>query len=120
MLSLGEHRVRHVNADDPAVGTDFLLDQWEVEARATGDLDHAVPRSKPERLYGPAAVGALGAEHAELRGDVVVRGSLAVRLDQVLSPTVALAHGVLLDRIPEAVCVFSATNASLRTRPARS
>src|SRR3954453_15646583 len=59
-LSLGEHGVCQVNADDPALGTDLLLDQWKVEARAAADLDHAVTRAKPERLYGPAAVGALG------------------------------------------------------------
>ena len=59
MLSLGEHRVGQVNADDPALGTDFPLDQWEVETRAAPDLDHAVTRAKPERVYGPAAVGAL-------------------------------------------------------------
>ena len=95
-LGLGEHRVGQVDADDPALGTDLPLDQWEVESRATSDLDHAVTRAKPKRSYGPAAVGPLRAERGEERGgDVVVPGPLAVGLDEVLSRTVDLAHGVL-------------------------
>src|SRR5947207_13485031 len=82
-LSLGEHGVCQVNADDPALGADFLLEQWEVEARAAGDLDDSGARAKPERLYGPPTVGPLGL--VELGRDVVMPGCLAVCLDEVLS-----------------------------------
>jgi hypothetical protein len=57
---LGEHCVGQIDADDPAVGTDRLLDQREVQTGAAGDLDDAVTRAKPECLYGPEAVGTLG------------------------------------------------------------
>jgi len=99
MLSLGEHRVGQVDADDPAGGTDHLLDQREVESRAARDVDHAVTRAKAECLYGPEALGSLGVagRGVEPGGDVVVLRLLAVCLDQVLSRTVALAHGVPLD-----------------------
>src|SRR4029077_4687522 len=99
MLGLGEHRVGEINADDPAVGTDQLLDQREVQTGAAGDVDYAVTRAKPECLYSPEALGPLGvAGHGvELGGDVVVLRLLAVCLDQALSRRVDLAHGVLLD-----------------------
>src|SRR5437764_2797543 len=97
MLSLGEHGVCQVNADDPALGTDFLLEQWEVEAGAAGDLDDAGTRAQSERLDCSAAVGPLGL--VELGGDVVVPGCPAVCLDQMLSVTVDLAHRVSLGRI---------------------
>ena len=95
ILGLGEHRVGQIDADDPAVGTDHLLDQREVQTGAAGDVDHAVTRAKAECLYGPEALGPLGvAGHGvEPGGDVVVLRLLAVCLDQVLSRTVDLAHG---------------------------
>ena len=94
MLGLGEHRVGQIDADDPAVGTDHLLDQREVQTGAAGDVDHAVTRAKPECLYGPEALGPLGvAGHGvEPGGDVVVLRLLAVCLDQALL-RVDLAHG---------------------------
>jgi hypothetical protein len=83
LLGLGEHRVGQIDADDPAVATDHLLDQREVQTGAAGDVDHAVTRAKPECLYGPDALGALGvAGHGvEPGGDVVVLRLLAVRRD---------------------------------------
>src|SRR5215471_10910853 len=55
--------------------------------------------AKAERLYGPEALCPLGVagRGIEPGGDVVVLRLLAVCLDQVLSRTVHLAHGVLLD-----------------------
>src|SRR5262249_48020979 len=99
ILGTGEHRVGQIDADDPAVGTDHLLNQREVQARAACDVDHAVPRAKAERLYGPEALCPLGVtgHGVEPGGDVVVLRLLAVCLDQALSRTVGLAHGVLLD-----------------------
>src|SRR5215472_7548478 len=99
ILGMGEHRVGQIDADDPAVGTDHLLDQWEVQTCAACDVDHAVTPAKTECLYGPAALCPLGVARrgVEPGGDVVVLRLLAVCLDQVLSRTVDLAHGVLLD-----------------------
>jgi hypothetical protein len=48
-------------------------------------------------------VGPLGV--VELGGEVVVAGALAVCLDEMLSRTVDLAHGVLLGRIPGSLAV---------------
>ena len=59
-LGLGEHRVGQIDAEDPAGGTDRLLDQREVQTRATRDVDHAVTRAKAECLYGPEALRPLG------------------------------------------------------------
>ena len=100
MLGLGEHRVGQIDTDDPAVGTDRLLDQREVQTGAAGDVDHAVTRAKPECLCGPEALGPLGvAGHGvEPGGDVVMLRLLAVCLDQVLSRTVDLAHSSLACR----------------------
>ena len=50
MLGLGEHRVGQIDADDPAVGADRLLDQREVQTGAAGDVDDGVARAKPECL----------------------------------------------------------------------
>ena len=99
MLGMGEHRVGQIDADDPAAGTDRLLKHREVQACAAGDVDHGVTCAKAECLYGPEALCPLGvAGHGvEPGGDVVVLRLLAVGLDQVLSPAVDLAHGVLLD-----------------------
>src|SRR5260370_33505633 len=96
---MGEHRVGQIDADDPAVGTDHLLNQREVQACAACDVDHAVTRAKAERLYGPEALCPLGVagRGVEPGSDVVVLRLLAVCLDQVFSRTVDLAHGVLLD-----------------------
>ena len=46
----GEHRVGQIDADDPATGSDRLLDQREVQAGATGDVDDRVTVTKTERL----------------------------------------------------------------------
>ncbi len=80
-------------------GTDQLLDQREVQAGAAGDVDHAVAGAEAECLHGPAALCFLGVagHRVEPRGEVVVLRLLAVGLDQVLSRTVALAHGLLLE-----------------------
>src|SRR5947209_4042454 len=93
---MGEHRVGQVDPDDPAVGTDRLLDQREVLTYAAGDVDNAVTAAKTECLNGPEAVRPLGvAGHGiEPGGDVVVLRLLAVCLDQVLARTVGVAHGV--------------------------
>ena len=90
LLGLGEHRVGQIDADDPAVGTDRLLDQREVQTGAAGDVDHGVAGAKPECLYGPAALGPLrvAGHGVEPGDDVVVLRLLAVGLDQVLSRTV--------------------------------
>src|SRR5215831_16488821 len=97
MLCTGEHRVGQIDADDPAVGTDRLLNQREVQTCAACDVDHTATRAKAERLYGPKALCPLGvAGHGvEPGGGVVVLRLLAVCLDQVLLSTVNLAHGVL-------------------------
>src|SRR6516164_8879172 len=99
ILSLGEHRVGQIDTDDPAVGTDHLLNQREVQTCAACDVDHALTRAKAERLYGPEALCPLGVagRGVEPGGDVVVLRLLAVCLDQVLPRTVDLAHDVLLD-----------------------
>src|SRR6516164_8136116 len=99
ILSLGEHRVGQIDADDPAVGTDRLLNQREVQTCAACDVDHAVTRAKAKGLYGPEALCPLGVagRGVEPGGDVVVLRLLAVCLDQVLPRTVDLAHDVLLD-----------------------
>ncbi len=99
ILGLGEHRVGQIDADDPAVGTDHLLNQREVQTCAARDVDHGVTRAKAERLHRPEALCPLGVagRGVEPGGDVVVLRLLAVCLDQVLSGTVDLAHGVLLD-----------------------
>src|SRR5580693_328534 len=96
---LGEHRVGQIDADDPAVGTDHLLNEREVQTGAACDVDHAVTRAEAERLYGPEALCPLGVagHRVEPGGEVVVLRLLAVCLDQVLSRTVCLAHGVPLD-----------------------
>jgi len=60
ILGTGEHRVGQIDADDPAVGTDHLLNQREVQTCAACDVDHAVTRAKAERLYGPEALCSLG------------------------------------------------------------
>jgi hypothetical protein len=98
ILGTGEHRVGQIDADDPAAGTDQLLDQGEVQTRAACHVDHAVTRAKAERSYGPEALRAMGvAGHGvEPGGGVVVLRLLAVCLDQAISPAVGLAHGVLL------------------------
>ena len=103
LLGLGEHRVGQVDADDPALGTDRLLEQREVQTGAAGDVDDAVTRAKPECSYGPEALGPLrvAGHGVEPGGDVVVLRLLAVRLDQALVRAVDLAQ----------VC------ASQRTRP---
>jgi len=90
----GEHRVGQIDADDPAVGTDHLLNQREVQTCAACDIDHAVTRAKAERLYGPEALCPLGVagRGVEPGSDVVVLRLLAVCLDQVLSSTVDLGH----------------------------
>src|SRR5437016_5171701 len=66
---------------------------------AACDVDHAVTQAQAKCLDGPEALSPLGiARHGiETGGYVVVLGLLAVCLDQVLSRTVDLAHGVLLD-----------------------
>src|SRR6185437_4202575 len=94
ILGTGEHRVGQVDADDPAVGTDYLLDQREVQPCPACDVDYAVTRAKAERLDGPEALCPMGvAGHGvEPGGDVVVLRLLAVRLDQAISPAVGLAH----------------------------
>src|SRR3954468_3002863 len=94
ILGTGEHRIGEIDPDDPAVGTDHLLDQREVQTRATCDVDHAVTRSKAECLYGPSALCPLGVagRGVEPGSDVVVLRLLAVCLDQALSPTVDLAQ----------------------------
>src|SRR5579884_2375315 len=92
MAGLDEHGVGQVNADDPALGTDLPLDQWEVQARAAGDLDHGVSRAKPEGVYRPAAVGPLA--EVELGRDVVAPRLPPVRRDEVLSGTFDLPHYV--------------------------
>jgi len=100
ILGTCEHRVGQIDADDPAIGTDHLLNQREVQACAAGDVDHAVTRAKAERLYGPEALCPLrvaGRGGVEPGGDVVVLRLLAVGLDQVLSRRVELGHGTLLD-----------------------
>jgi hypothetical protein len=88
-------RVGQIDADDPAGGTDRLLDQPEVQTRAACDVDHAVTRAKAKCLYGPEALRPLGiaGRGIEPGGYVVVLRLLAVCLDQVLSRTVDLAHG---------------------------
>src|SRR5581483_7046027 len=105
ILGAGEHRVGQIDADDPAAGADRRLDQRKIQARPAGDVDHAVSRVKAERLYGPQALCLLGVagRGVEPGGDVVVLRLLAVRLDQVLSRMVGLAHGVLLDLAAAAV-----------------
>ena len=99
ILGMGEHRVGQIDADDPAVGTDHLLNQREVQTRAACDVDHAVTRAKAERLYGPEALCPLGVagRGVEPGGDVVVLRLLAVGLDQALLRTISLGHGVLLE-----------------------
>jgi hypothetical protein len=94
-----EHRVGQIHADDRAGGTDHLLDQWEVQTGAACDVDHGVTRAKAECPYGLAALCPLGvARHGvQPGGDVVVLRLLAICLEQMLSRTVDLAHGVLLD-----------------------
>src|SRR5437773_6297628 len=104
---MGEQRVGQIDADDPAVGTDHLLNQREVQTCAACDVDHAVTRAKAERLYGPEALCPLGVARrgVEPGGDVVVLRLLAVCLDQVLSRTVDLAHGVLRFPAPPTLLV---------------
>src|SRR5580700_401448 len=99
ILGAGEHRVGQIDADDPAVRTDHPLEQREVQTRAACHVDHGVARAKAERSYGPEALCPLGVagRGVEPGGDVVVLRFLAVCLDQVLSSTVDLGHGVLLD-----------------------
>jgi len=94
VVGLGEHRVGQIDADDAAAGTDLLLKQREVQARAAGDVDHGVTRVKPERFHGPQALGPLrvAGHGVEPGGDVVVLRALTVCLDQVLSRAVDLAH----------------------------
>src|SRR2546421_6613563 len=107
MLGTGEHCVGHIHAEDPAGGTDPVLDQWEVQTGAACDVDHAVTRAKAERSYGPAALCPLWVARrgVEPGGDVVVLRLLAVCLDQILSRTVDLAHGVLRFPAPRALLV---------------
>ena len=99
VLGAGEHRVGQVDADDPAAGTDHLLKQPEVQACAACHVDHGVTRAKAERSHGLEALRPLGiaGRGIEPGGDVVVLRLLAVCLDQVLSSTVDLGHGLLLD-----------------------
>src|SRR6185437_12279253 len=99
ILSPGEHRVGQIDSDDPARRTDHLLDQREVQTCATCDVDHAVTRAKAQCVYDPETLCPLGiARHGvEPRADVVVLRLLAVCLDQMLSRTIDLAHGSLLD-----------------------
>src|SRR6185437_6129530 len=96
ILSPGEHRVGQIDSDDPARRTDHLLDQREVQTCATCDVDHAVTRAKAQCLYDPEALCPLGITRhgVEPRADVVVLRLLAVCLDQMLSGTIDLAHGV--------------------------
>ena len=91
----GEHRVGQIDADDPAAGTDRLLDQREVQAGATGDVDDRVTRTEAECLHSAQALRPLrvAGRRVEPGGDIVMPGLLAVDLDQALSGTVGLAHG---------------------------
>src|SRR5690242_17645529 len=118
ILGPGEHRVGQIDADDPAAGTDHLLKQREVQAGTTGDVDHGVTRAKAERTYGPEALRSLGiaGRGVEPGGDVVMLRLLAVRLDQVLSRTVDLGHGVLLSRAPDSTAALIATISISLTR----
>src|SRR6516164_5912586 len=70
----GEHRVGQIDADNPAIRTDHLLNQREVQTCAARDVDHAVTRAKAEGAYGPAALCPLGIARyrGEPCGDVVV------------------------------------------------
>ena len=99
ILGTGEHRVGQIDADDSAAGTDHLLEQPEVQACATGHVDHGVTRVKAERTYGLEALRRLGIAGRGVKpgGDVVVLRLLAVGLDQALLRTVGLGHDVLLE-----------------------
>jgi len=104
ILGLGEHRIGQIDADDPTTGTDRLLQQREVQTCAAGQVDHGVTRAKAERLHGPEALCPLrvAGRGVQPGGDVVVLCLLTVRLDEVLSRTVGLAHGVFTEpgRVP--------------------
>ena len=127
LLRLGEHRVGQVDADDPSLGTDRLLDQREVLTSAAGDVDHGVARAKPECSDGSATLGLLrvAGHGVEPGGDVVVLRLLAVGRDQALVRAVDLAHGVssisgvrsMSGGSGRATAATAATITRLRTRP---
>src|ERR1700728_806104 len=89
ILGTGEHRVGQVDAYYPAAGTNQVLEQREVQACATCDVDHGVTPAKAECSYGPEALCPLrvAGRGIEPGGDVVVLRLLAVGLDQALLGT---------------------------------
>jgi hypothetical protein len=117
ILGTGEHRVGQVDADDPAAGTDHLLEQREVQAGATGHVDHGVTRAKAERSHGLEALCPLGVagRGVEPGGDVVVLRLLAVGLDQAILRTAGLGHGAP-SRAPDSTAALIATISISLTR----
>ena len=89
-----EHRVGQIDADDPALGADRLLEEREVQTRTAGHVDDGVARDEAELLYGPPALCLLGVagRGIEPGSDVVALRLLAVHLDQVLAGLIDLAH----------------------------
>src|SRR5690349_14938912 len=116
VLGPGEHRVGQIDADDPATGTDRLLEQAEVQARAARHVDHAVTRAEAERPYGPEALLPLGiaGRRVEPAREVVVLRLLAVGLDQALLRTAGLAHDAL--RAPDSTAALIAAISASLTR----
>src|SRR6185437_5433263 len=74
----------------------------EVQAGATGHVDHRVTRAKAERAYSLDALRPLGiaGHRIEPGGDVVALRLLAVRLDQALLRAAGLAPHLGLRAFP--------------------
>jgi hypothetical protein len=88
---LVEHRIGQINADDPALRADGFLQQREIEAGATANVNHEVPAPRVQqldRLLPP------GFQRPDAAGIIAVRPSAIAVDDACLVSGRPLRHAV--------------------------